>query len=144
MTPAKYPVAMEACRWAYLIRAGLMGPAIRERWSIVVASQNIIFFRPLRLFQRYTVDCRLIHGGDGWLYFEQKIRTRGRLAATGLFRMRIKRGGDTLFVGELARIAGYEKPRLDAPAMLRAWNGVSEALLDEKREEEARVDRGRS
>ncbi len=137
MNNAKYPVAMEVCRWGYLIRAGLMGPAIRERWSIVVAAQNIIFFRPLQLFQRYTVDARLLHAESGWLYVEQKVRSRGRLCATGLFRMRFKRGAHTLTPDEIARAGGHEPPRPDEPAMVRAWNEVSDALLAQRRAEES-------
>lgn len=137
MNNAKYPVAMEVGRWAFLFRAGLVGPTIRERWAFVLAAQNIIFFRPLRLFQRFTVSARVLHADHGWLYFEQKVRSRGKLVAIGLFRMRIKRGRDTVSPRDVARAGGYELPRMDEPAMLRAWNDISDALLAEKRGEDA-------
>jgi hypothetical protein len=128
---------MEVARWAFLVRAGFLRSALRDRWAMVNAAQNVIFFRSLGLFRRYSVHCRLLHADDGWLYMEEKVRRRGELVATGLFRMRMKRGAETLSPRELARSGGYALPRSDIPARLRGWNQVSDALLADKREEDA-------
>ncbi|NIP81762.1 MAG: hypothetical protein GWM90_22105, partial [Gemmatimonadetes bacterium] len=101
------------------------------------AAQSVTFFRSLRLFQRYTVGCRVLHADEGWLYLEQKVRHRGELVATGLFRMRIKRGRETLSPREIARASGYTLPRTDPSAELRAWDQVSDALRAEKHREDA-------
>lgn len=137
MNNARYAVAMEVARWAFFVRTGLARPALRHRWAFVNAAQTIVFFRALRLFQRYTVSCRVVHADDGWLYMEEKVRSGGRLAATGLFRMRIKRGPETISPRRAAAQAGYSLPRSDVPAELRAWNEVSDALLTDRRREEA-------
>lgn len=136
MNNARYLIAMEVARWALLIRAGLLRSVLRHRWAMVNAAQNVTFFRGLRLFQRYTIACRVLHADDGWLYLEEKVRHRGELVATGLFRMRIKRGPETISPREAARGAGYELPRTDLTAELRAWDQVTDALVAEKRREE--------
>jgi acyl-CoA thioesterase FadM len=136
MNNAKYPVAMEVARWAFVIRAGLALPAARERWSFLVAAQHISYFRPLLPFQRYTVSARVLHSDDAWVYFQQHVRQRGRLAATGLFRMRIKRGGRTFAGSEIAAIGGYDVPVADDPDLITGWNAVSAGLLEAKKREE--------
>jgi acyl-CoA thioesterase FadM len=140
MNNAKYLVAMELARWALFFRTGVARLALRNRWAMVNAAQNVTFFRGLHIFQRYTVSCRVLHADDGWLYLEEKVRRRGELVATGLFRMRIKRGPETISPREIARTAGYALPRTDLPADLRAWDQVTEAQIAERQRE--REDRG--
>lgn len=137
MNNARYLMAMEVARWALLVRAGFLRRALREGWAMVNAAQNVSFFRSLKLFHRYAVHCRLLYADDGWLYMEEKVRHQGRLVATGLFRMRIKRGAETLSPREVARSGGYQLDRTDLPARLRGWNQVSDVLLAERREDDA-------
>lgn len=141
MNNAKYLVAMELARYALLKRTGLLRPVLKKRWALINAAQKVVFFRSLKLFQRYTVSARLLYlDDDNWFYLKQHVRSRGELVATGLFRMRIKEGRKTISPGELARLSGLEMaPEAAAPAPpppeLSAWNRTSEILLAERKRE---------
>lgn len=141
MNNAKYLVAMELARYALLKRTGLLRPVLKKGWALINAAQNVVFFRSLKLFQRYTVSARLLYLDDqDWFYLKQHVRSRGELVATGLFRMRIKEGRTTIPPLELGNLSNLQMgPETAAPAPpppeLSAWNRTSDILLAERKKE---------
>jgi acyl-CoA thioesterase FadM len=90
MTNARYLSMMDLGRTDLLIRAGMLGTVVRERWSPVVGNTNIRFRRSLKPFQRFTLKTRLLCWDEKWFYMEQRIESdRGvhsEAIVRGLFR----------------------------------------------------------
>jgi acyl-CoA thioesterase FadM len=91
MNNGRYVTIMDLGRLDLLIRQGLWRIILRERWTPIVGSANVLFRRELGIFQRYRLDTR-ITGWDGPLaVIEQKFlieggRRQGQIAAIGLVR----------------------------------------------------------
>lgn len=90
MTNARYLSMMDLGRTDLLIRAGMSGLVLRERWLPVVGNTHIRFRRSLRPFQRFTLKTRLLCWDDKWLYMEQQIESEegvhSHAIVRGLFR----------------------------------------------------------
>lgn len=92
MTNARYLSMMDLGRTDLLIRAGMLGTVLRERWLPVVGNVDIRFRRSLPPFQRFTIKTRLLCWDDKWFYMEQRIESGRGLHSVayvrGLFRGR--------------------------------------------------------
>jgi len=92
MTNARYLSMMDLGRTDLLIRAGMLGIVLRERWLPVVGNINIRFRRSLDPFQLFTLKTRLLCWDDKWFYMEQRIESGAGVHSVaivrGLFRGR--------------------------------------------------------
>jgi len=90
MTNARYLSIMDLGRTDLLIRAGMLGLVVRERWLPVVGSINIMFRLSLSPFQRFSVKTRLMCWDKKWLYMEQRLESdigvHSIATVRGLFR----------------------------------------------------------
>jgi acyl-CoA thioesterase FadM len=138
MNNARYFTAMELVRLALMSRTGLVGLAVRRRWSFANAAQKAVYFRALGLFDRYTVSGRVLYMDDRWLYLKQHVRRGGELSATGLFKIGIREGRTVVSPRELTAMLGYEKPTAgEPPAEVVEWERVNAILVAEKKAETA-------
>jgi acyl-CoA thioesterase FadM len=138
MNNAKYLVAMEVVRLAAMKRTGMLRRAVREKWELANAAQQVVFFEPLRLFDRYTVSCGALWADDDWLWLKQHVRKQGRLAATGLFKLRIKQGRAVLSPRRLLeelRLGAFTGAR---PEEIGRWEEVGRILLEQRKQAQPR------
>ena len=138
MNNARYFTAMELVRLALMHRSGLARLAVKRRWKFANASQKAVFFRGLELFDRYTVDGRVLFMDDRWLYLKQFVRRDGELCATGLFKAGVWAGRSIVAPREVSAILGYEVPAGDAPPEIVEWEKVNAILVAEKKAEAGR------
>jgi len=137
MNNARYLTAMELVRLALMSRTGLVALALRRGWRFGNAAQQAVFFRGLRLWQRYTVSGRLLFMDDRWLYLKQHVRWQAELRAIGLFKIGIREGGRVVSPRAVAAMLGYEAPALQPPAEVVEWERVNALLVAEKKAEDA-------
>ena len=138
MNNARYFTAMELVRLALMHRTGLIRLGLRQRWRFGNAAQKAVFFRGLDLWQPYVVSGRLLYMDDRWLYLKQHVRHAGELRATGLFKIGIRAGRETVSPREVTRMLGYDVPAGEAPREIVAWEDVNAILVAEKKAEDAR------
>lgn len=137
MNNARYFTAMELVRLALMSRSGLVRLAARRRWKFANAAQKAVFFRGLELFDRYTVDGRVLFMDDRWLYLKQFVRRDGALCATGLFKAGIRDGRNAVSPREVTTMLGYEPPAGEMPAEIVEWEKVNAILVAEKKADTA-------
>lgn len=135
MNNAKYLTAMELTRIALMKRAGLVGMALRNRWVFANAAQQTAFFLPLKALDRYTVSCRVFHVDADWLFLKQQVRRSGRLAATGLFKMAVRRGRERLSPLDIAGRLGFQREWGAPPREILQWEELNGTMLAEMRAE---------
>ncbi len=136
MNNARYLTAMELVRLALMSRAGLVRLALRRRWGFGNAAQQVVFFRGLRLWQRYAVSGRLLYMDDRWLYLKQHVRWQGELRAIGLFKIGIREAGRVVSPRAVTAMLGYEVPAMQPPAEVIEWERVNALLVAEKKAED--------
>lgn len=93
---ARYLTFMEVARWDMLIRFGLLGRALSERWVMPIASANIRYIKSLHLFQRVTVRTKVLFADDRNLFFEQTFLRGTQVVAVGAVRLAFLKGGERL------------------------------------------------
>jgi len=94
---ASYLVFFEMGRIDLQLRTGLIRLAAERGWSALTASLDVQFRKPLRRFQKFRVNTRLLGWDDRWLYVEQQIVRNRETVATALSK--------SLLIGSEGRIS---------------------------------------
>lgn len=84
-----------SCFWAIaemglmniLFRTGLVNICRQNRWVPLVRSQKIVYKRPLKRFDRYQLETKLISWDERWLYFRQTFIRNRLLIANSLVKV---------------------------------------------------------
>lgn len=107
MNNGVYLSILDLGRMDMLIRAGLW-KVLRDRgWYPVVASETVTFRKSLTLWQRFTVESRVLGLDDKAVYLEQRFVVGGEIYAQAFIRGRfLKRTGGTVSPAELQDAIG--------------------------------------
>jgi acyl-CoA thioesterase FadM len=108
--------------WLYQI--GALQLAYRRRFIPVIGDISVRFLRPLKAFERFTIESRVLGWSEHWAYFEHRlIKSDGRIALQLVNRGKFwspRRG--TLMVSEVIAgigLTGTSSPEL--PAWVQTW-----------------------
>jgi acyl-CoA thioesterase FadM len=74
----RYHAFMDLGRIDLLIRFGLMRTFIRKQYVPIVRLMSIRYTYPVRLFQRFHLESRVLCWDSEWVWFEQKFVRQGR------------------------------------------------------------------
>jgi len=101
---------MEVGRVAWMENLGLFKLAAREKWLPLVASQTIVYKRPIKRWQKAVLHTRLVCWDGRWLYSEHVFKR-----------------GDKTMASAVSRACVRSKEGLVAPATVLAKLGHSDA-----------------
>lgn len=107
MNNSRYALLMDYGRVDYRRRAGLLTPALKERWVIPVSTVNLDFHRPLKPFERFEILTQLLSWDKRWISMRQNFRTRQspvRTVATGYVKSIIRSPSGVVAPARAARI----------------------------------------
>ena len=109
---------MDLARIDYLIRVGLLGDVVRQRWIVPIGGIALEFHGALRPFEAFEIGTRLAGWDERWFYFVQtfRSRTRARPVGVGYVKAIFREAGRTVPPSSVvARVAGdeVEAPPLD-------------------------------
>ena len=111
-------------------RMGLFRALLRKGWRPVVGSAMARYRRPLKPFQKYRLETRILGWNEKWTFFESRFIVKGEVKATvvtkGIF---LGREGQVppLQVAELTGRVG-ESPAL--PEWVAHWDAAEAAFVD--------------
>ncbi|RLN52113.1 hypothetical protein BBJ29_001630 [Phytophthora kernoviae] len=140
---ASYLSNMELARWHFCAVTGILGNMLRNRRSLVVASQAVRFRHPIPPFRPYEIRSQLVFADSDWMYFLHRYQcpTTGKLYAEGLCRAtccdqdRDKISASQLFaqmfngnIESLNLMMPTEVP--DAVKELLAWDSSNRLVLE--------------
>lgn len=110
-------------RYDLMIRNGLWGSMTERNWYPVVASQTVTYRRSLKLWQRFTVESRVIGIDEKAGYIEHRIVVGGEIYTRGIMRARfLRREGGTVDIGDLLEAVGEERPAVELPEWIEPWS----------------------
>ncbi|WP_166998872.1 acyl-CoA thioesterase [Paramicrobacterium fandaimingii] len=121
-------------RFDLLMRSGLWKSITERGWYPVVASETITFRKSLTLWQRFTVETRILGFDDRAFYLEHRAVVKGEIYTQAFIRARfLKKSGGTVSVTELLDAIGHDNDRdLTVPEWLVRWG--KDAVLPSTRQ----------
>jgi acyl-CoA thioesterase FadM len=144
MNNGRYLSIMDLGRVDLLIRSGLMKLIRRAGYHPVIAAETIRFRRPLRLFQRFEIETRVIGWDDKAFLMQQRFLRRKRrdgtmrVIAEGIVRARfVLKGEGAIPASDFLALTGQpHTPSPQIPAWVAEWNEVMGNLRAEAMAEE--------
>lgn len=121
MNNGRFMTVMDLGRLHLMGRAKVFGLLLRRRWFPVVSAADIRFMRPLRPFERYTLETEVLAWDDRWFYMEQRFITGRGIVAQGRIKGGFFHEGRSVAPIELLRVAGIERPSPLLPEAFARW-----------------------
>jgi acyl-CoA thioesterase FadM len=63
----------ELARWEWLAASGLLGVALRNRWTFLLGSQAVRYRREMKAFSPYRLETTILAMDDSWLWLGCQI-----------------------------------------------------------------------
>lgn len=126
MNNGRYLSIMDLGRMDLMLRSGFWKRIADQGWYPVVAGQTITYRRSLGLWQRFELSTRVLGYDERWIYMEQVFRVGETVHADAVVRARfLRRGGSSVDVDEVLRLAGPVPEDLVLPEWVADWNRES-------------------
>lgn len=122
-----YLSIMDVARFDMLVRNGVWAIFKERGWYPVVVSETISFRRSLELWQRFSIESRILGFDDKAVYVEQRFVRPGadglpEIYAQGFIRGRfLKRSGGVVPMDELLEAVGAVPEGIEVPEWLLSW-----------------------
>lgn len=91
MNNGRYASLFDLGRFDLLIRTGVWDVLAEQGWYAVVASESVTFRKSLELWQRFTVESRLLGHDDKSVYLMHRAVVKGEVYAEMIVRARFLR-----------------------------------------------------
>ena len=133
MNNGRYLSLFDLGRWDLLVRTGLWDVMKARGWYAVVSSETVTFRKSLNLWQRFTIESRLVGYDEKAVYLEQRFVRPGangepEIYAQGFIRARfLRKSGGTVPVPELIEAFGTPPVDDELPEWIERW-GADVAL----------------
>lgn len=116
---------MDLARVDLLRRAGLAGRIAAQGWYPVVVAETIQFRRSLTLFERFTIDTRVLGWDDKAFLLQQRFIRGDDVIAAALVRARfLARGGGSVSPSEVIAVGDEVPDPGEMPAHAAEWNAA--------------------
>jgi acyl-CoA thioesterase FadM len=86
MNNGRYLTIMDLGRFDYLGKTGLLKTCIKNRWFPILGATQMVFLRPLKLFQKYTIYTSVECWDDKWFIIKQRFVSNEKVVAIGKIR----------------------------------------------------------
>ena len=117
-----YLSLMDLGRMDLMIRSGKWKQLNRLGWYPVAASVSITYRRSLRLWERYTLETKVIGFDDKAMYVEQRFVRDNEVYVDAIMRARfLKKSGGTVTVAEMGALAEIDPATMPIPEWIASW-----------------------
>lgn len=112
---------MDLGRFDLMVRAGIWDRMRRRGWTPVVSGETIAFRKSLQLWQRYTIESRIIGLDSKAIYFEQRMVAGGEIYARAHIATRLVDKGRPVSQEDILAEFGAPPASLDLPEWIHEW-----------------------
>ena len=117
-----YLTLMDLARTDLMLRSDAYKKITKQGWYPVVAAETIRFKRSLKLFQRFTINTRVLGWDDHSIYLEQVFRSKDKLMAKAVVDARfLSKKGGTVKPSELIALINIDDDDNNIPEWVRTW-----------------------
>jgi acyl-CoA thioesterase FadM len=121
-----YLSLMDLGRMDLMIRSGRWQQLRSLGWLPVAASVSVTYRRSLRLWEKYTLETRVLGFDDKAMYVEQRFVRDNEVYVVGIMRARfLKKSGGTVTVAEMGTLAGIDPATMPIPTWIAAWSNAA-------------------
>ena len=132
MNNGRYASLFDLGRFDLLIRTGLWDAMAARDWYAVVASETVSFRKSLQLWQRFTVESRILGHDDKAVYQIHRAVVKGEVYAEMIVRARfLRKTGGVVNTDELFEALGRPDDLPPLPEWITDW-AVGAALPSTK------------
>ena len=126
MNNGRYASLFDLGRFDLLVRTGLWDLLNDRGWYAVVASETITFRKSLELWQRFTIESRLLAYDEKSSYLIHRAVVEGEIYAEMIVRARfLRRTGGVVPLAELLDALGPHAELPEAAPWVREWAAAS-------------------
>ncbi|NVM94374.1 acyl-CoA thioesterase [Arthrobacter wenxiniae] len=112
---------MDLGRFDLMKRSGIWTRMRELKWSPVVAAETIAFRKSVKLWQRYTVESRIIGLDAKAIYFEQCMVAEGEIHARAYIATRLLSPDGPVSNERIIEEFGEPPAALELPGWLHGW-----------------------
>lgn len=112
---------MDLGRFDLMVRSGIWNKMRKRGWSPVAAGETIAFRKSLQLWQRYTIETRIIGLDTKAIYFEQRMVVGGEIYARAHIATRLVAKGKPVTQEEIIAEFGAPPADLELPEWIHEW-----------------------
>jgi len=112
---------MDLGRFDLMVRSGIWNKMRKRGWSPVAAGETIAFRKSLQLWQRYTIETRIIGLDTKAIYFEQRMVVDGEIYARAHIATRLVAKGKPVTQEEIIAEFGAPPADLELPGWIHEW-----------------------
>ncbi len=102
--------------------------AAKEKWLPLVASQTITYKKPLRRWERATLDTRLVCWDERWLYSEHIFKRGGTVVASAVSRACVRSKEGLVRPDAVLAKLGVSVHSPEMPSSIAQWAAAEKAL----------------
>ena len=92
MNNGRFLTLMDIGRSDFTMRVGLHKAMLREKWGAVATAINVVYLRPLKVFDQYELRTKLLSWDDMWFYMEQRFVKDGMIVASAVVKATFVKG----------------------------------------------------
>lgn len=112
---------MDLGRFDLMARSGVWKRMRQRGWSPVAAGETIAFRKSLQLWQRYSIETKIIGLDAKAIYFEQRMVSDGEIYARAYIATRLVHKGKPVSQEEIIREFGEPPADVQLPEWIHEW-----------------------
>jgi acyl-CoA thioesterase FadM len=86
MNNGRYLTVMDLGRLDFMRQTGLLWPTLRRGWLPVLGATQMVYLRPLKFWQSYSIETEMEYWDEKWFVMRQRFWSGGKLMAVGRVR----------------------------------------------------------
>eukprot|EP00164_Ancoracysta_twista_P003782 GFYU01005069.1.p1 GENE.GFYU01005069.1~~GFYU01005069.1.p1 ORF type:complete len:194 (+),score=39.79 GFYU01005069.1:99-680(+) len=127
MNNSKFIEAFEMARMDLMSKTGLTETVFKKRLTPIVASLQVVYYKPLTFNQQYTINTQVAGWDDRWMYFHQSMTRGETVCATLLVKAVVLQRGQRVTLPKLLEMGGAD---ISSMAEKRPLAPELQAVLD--------------
>lgn len=112
---------MDLGRFDLMQRSGAWRRARELKWSPVVSAETISFRKSVRLWQKFSIESRIIGIDSKTVYFEQRVVCKGEIYARAYVATRFVSAKGPVTIEQITEEFGHPPAELELPQWLHVW-----------------------
>lgn len=122
MNNGVYFSLMDLARVDFMIRSEVKPALDKNGWYPVVTAEMMTFRRSIQLFQKFTIQTRILGWTDKAFVVEQQFDSRGSTIAKGVIMARfLKISGGSVSPQEVLKAVNFTDPSPNLPIHIYNW-----------------------